>query len=117
VRIFCCDDSRSFLLLLEDWFQDHDDVDLVGTASTRGDALERLPDAAVDAVVTDTFAPFGDAAFLHALRSAASGACLVLYTGYAPTQLTPDVAAAVDAVVQKGADESELVRTLRALVG
>ena len=115
MRIFCCDDSASFLVLLEDWLEDHDDVELVGTATSREDALERAPHARADVVVTDTFAAFGDAAFLAALRTAVPGVPLVLYTGYAADQLTREVVRAVDAVVVKGPDESSLVRALRAL--
>jgi len=115
VRIFCCDDSESFLVLLEDWLEDHDDVELVGTATTREDALARVAHARADVVVTDTFAPFGDVAFLEALKAAAPGVPLVLYTGYTADQLTREVVRAVDAVVVKSADEMPLVRALRAL--
>ena len=113
MRIFCCDDSSSFLLLLEDWLADHPDIELVGTSTSRAGALERLRDAAVDVVVTDTFAPFGDALFLGELRATAPGARLVLYTGYGRDELAPEVTGAVDAVVRKGADERELVTVLR----
>ena len=115
LRIFCCDDSASFLILLEDWLRDHGDLELAGTSTTRADALTRLRDAPVDVVVTDTFAPFGDPAFLRDLRAAVPDARLVLYTGYAPHELPAEVTGAVDAVVRKDADESGLVAAVRQL--
>jgi two-component system, response regulator, stage 0 sporulation protein A len=116
MRIFCCDDSPSFLLLLEDWLDDHDDIELVGTAEDRAGALARVQDGELDVIVTDTFAPFGDARFLRALREAAPGARIVLYTGYSATELPDCVIGAADAVVRKGADEQSLVDALRALM-
>jgi DNA-binding NarL/FixJ family response regulator len=115
LRVLHCDDSRSFLVLVQDWFEDYDDLELVCSTSEIREAVRGAKELAPDVIVTDTFGSPSTAEFVLCLRDAAPGCRVVLFTGYLLSQLHPDVVAAVDRVVVKGIDEQALVAVLRSL--
>lgn len=110
VSVFHCDDSAPFRLLVREMLRELGGVELVGEAGSLDDALEALPPAAPDVVLVDLLAPGREAAMLAALRGAAPGAQLVLYTGM-PEDRAPDGA---DGHVHKSAPFEELHRAILA---
>jgi len=115
LRIIHCDDSPDFLLLVEHWFEDHPDLEIVASALGIRAAIELVERHRPDVVVTDTLGSPRDASLLRWLHDAAPDARLVIFTGYASQQLAPDLACLADAIVSKTADERELVAALRSL--
>ena len=116
VRIVHCEGSQSFLLLTRDWLEDHHDLEIVHSALGADEALSAVRALHPDVVVTDTFGLPSDPAILTALREAAPGARLVIFTGYRESHLHPAVRQFADAVVTKSHHELSLVETIRALL-
>ncbi len=81
VRIFHCDDSDAFRLLVRESLRDEHDVEVVGGASTVEQALRELPAAAPDVVLVDRIEREAEDAIVARLRAAAPGARFVVYTG------------------------------------
>jgi DNA-binding NarL/FixJ family response regulator len=113
LRIVHCDDSPSFLMLMRHWLEDHPGLQIVHSALGIRDAIEHVRALQPDVVVTDTFGSATDASYLRWLREAAPGARLVIFTGYLPTQLGPELGEVADAVVTKHVDEREVVDAIR----
>ena len=89
VRVFHCDDSPAFRLLVREMLGELGGVEIVGEASTLEEALDVLPGAAADVVLVDLFAREREDELLRLLRGAAPGARLLLYTGM-PEDRAPD---------------------------
>jgi DNA-binding NarL/FixJ family response regulator len=115
LRIVHCDDSEDVIGLVDDWFGDHPDLDLVASALGMQAALEQAQARQPDAIVTDTMGLIGGETYLRMLRGAAPHAAIVLYTGYERFQLRPTIVELVDRIVTKDIDETELVAALRDL--
>jgi DNA-binding NarL/FixJ family response regulator len=115
LRVLHCDDSSSYRLLVEDWFEDYDDVRLVHSTSSVEDAVTHARSLRPDVVVTDTFGSLSAVAVIRRLHEAAPTACVLLLTGYLQRQLHREVVASVDCVITKGIDEEELIAALRSL--
>jgi DNA-binding NarL/FixJ family response regulator len=98
MRIFLCDDSRSFCAAVGFWLEEAEDLQLVGVANDRATALEMLPEARADDV-----------------RAAAQGARVVVYSGHAPAAARHFVTGDPDAYLVKGDDPDHLIDALRAL--
>lgn len=88
VRVFHCDDSSAFRILVREMLHDLGGVDVVGEAGTLQEALDRLPDVQADVVLVDLFEREREAELLRLLRDVAPGAQMVLYTGM-PEELVP----------------------------
>ena len=82
IRVFHCDDSEAFTRLVSFWLSEHDDIEHAGEAHTAEAALAALPDARADVILLDTLGRPGDDALLHAIRAAAPGAKVIVYSGY-----------------------------------
>jgi DNA-binding NarL/FixJ family response regulator len=115
LRIVHCDDSPDVLLLVEHWFEDHPDLDVVASALGIRAAIEQVGRHQPDVVVTDTLGSPRDASLLLWLHEAAPEARLIIYTGYAPHQLAPELTRIAERVVTKTSDEHDLVAALRAV--
>ena len=116
LRIVHCDDSPDVLLLVEHWFEDHPDLEVVASALGIRAAIELVAQHRPDVVLTDTLGSPRDAALLRWLHDAAPNASLVVYTGYTPHQLAPEMVRLADRIVTKTSDDLELVAALRSLV-
>lgn len=111
VRVFHCDDSEPFRLLVREMLTDLGGVEVVGGAASLDDTLAALPGAGADTVLVDLVERAREAEMLGLLREAAPGARLVLYTGM-PAERAP---AGADAHVHKSAGFEELHRVLTEL--
>jgi DNA-binding NarL/FixJ family response regulator len=109
VRVFHCDDSSAFRVLVREMLQDLGGVEMVGDAGTLAEALERLPAARPDVVLVDLFERDREAELLGLLRDAAPAARMVLYTGMPATH----VPAGAEAHVHKSVPFEELHRAIR----
>jgi two-component system, NarL family, response regulator DevR len=115
IRIVACDDSPDFIELLAHWLEDHDEIELVGTAENEGEAAAVVAAQRPDVIVSDAFVPGGNPEYLRALRAASPESRILLHTGYEPYQLLETVTELADLVVIKAFDETELVEGIRRL--
>jgi len=107
-RVFHCDDSTAFRVLVREMLHDLGDVDVVGEAGTLPEALAALPDAGADVVLVDLFDHAREQELLGLLGEAAPSARLLLYTGM-PEDRVPEGA---DGHVHKSASFEELNRAI-----
>jgi DNA-binding NarL/FixJ family response regulator len=82
IRVFHCDDSEAFTRLVSFWLSEHDDIEYAGQAHTAESALAALPAARPDVILLDTLGRPGDDSLLLAVREAAPGAKVIVYSGY-----------------------------------
>lgn len=116
LRVFHCDDSVPFTELVRFWLADHADLEHVGAVHDRAGALDTVAAAHPDVVLLDTLdAGPGEPSLVEDVRRLAPGAHVIVYSGHPPGLARRVVDAAPDAVVQKAADERELVTTIRRL--
>jgi DNA-binding NarL/FixJ family response regulator len=115
IRIVACDDSPDFIELLAHWLEDYDEIELVGTAESEGEAAAVVAARRPDVIVSDAFVPGGNPEYLRALRAASPQSHILLHTGYEPYQLAEAVTELADLVVIKAFDETELVEGIRRL--
>jgi DNA-binding NarL/FixJ family response regulator len=114
MRVFVCDDSESFCMVVGFWLEEADDLDLVGRATNRADALEALPGAGADVVLLDTMGADGGLA-VEEVRAASGGARVVVYSGHEPGAAQQFVRGEPDAWLRKGDEPDHLIDALRAL--
>ena len=81
VRVFHCDDSSAFRVLVREMLHDLGGVELVGEAGTLEEAKARLPLAEADVVLVDLFERTRQGELIAELREAAPTARMLLYTG------------------------------------
>ena len=99
MRIFLCDDSHSFGAVVGFWLEEADDLDLVGVAHDRAEAMAAGDDElAVDHV-----------------RQVAPGAKVVGYSGHEPHAAKQFVRGEPDLYLRKGDEPEHLIDALREL--
>ncbi|MCW2992306.1 MAG: response regulator transcription factor [Solirubrobacterales bacterium] len=108
VRVFHCDDSAAFRVLVREMLADLGGVEMVGDAGGLDEALAKLPETRAEVVLVDLFDPDREQELLGLLRTAAPGARMVLYTGM-PAHHAPGGA---ESHVHKSAPFEELHRTI-----
>ena len=108
VRVFHCDDSVSFRLLVGEMLGALGGVEVVGGAGTLDATLEALRLLRPDAVLVDLVERAREEEMLGMVRRAAPGARVILYTGM-PADYAP---AGADAHLHKSASFDELHRLL-----
>ena len=113
VRVFHCDDSSAFRVLVREMLQEYRDIELVGEAAGLQEAVAQLPAARPDVVLVDLLERGREAELLSLLRRAAPHARLLLYTGMPATHVPPGF----EGHVHKSAPFAELHRTIVALAG
>ena len=102
IRVFHCDDSEAFTRLVSFWLAEHDDIEYAGAAHTADAALEALPDAERDVVLLDTLGKPGDNSLLLAVRDAAPGAKVIVYSGYVRLMQEGALGEGADALPREG---------------
>ena len=107
IRVFHCDDSESFRMLLREQLDGDEDVELVGEAAEPAEAVAGVGAAQPDVVLLDLLAPDEADRLLRELREAAPGARIVVYSGF-PPQAAEEARAGADAYLQKSAPFSEV---------
>lgn len=115
VRVFHCDDSHAFTELVRFWLADHPDLEHVGAAHDAAAAVDGVAARGPDVIVLDTMGAPDDTALLGAVRAAAPGARVIVYSGYSRAVLAPSFDGVADAILTKGDDERELVSAIRSL--
>jgi DNA-binding NarL/FixJ family response regulator len=115
MRIFLCDDSPSFAAAVGFWLEEADDLELVGIAYDRAEAMTSLPDAKPDVVLLDTMATGDDDLGVDDVRDASAGAKVVVYSGHAPHAARQFVSGEPDLYLPKGDEPEHLIDALRAL--
>ena len=88
MKVFHCDDSTAFRVLVREMLQELGDVEVVGEAATLDEALALLPAAGPDVVLVDLFEREREDELLGLLRGAAPDAAMLLYTGM-PAERAP----------------------------
>jgi DNA-binding NarL/FixJ family response regulator len=115
MRIFLCDDSHSFGAVVGFWLEEADDLDLVGVAHDRAEAMSALRDARADVVLLDTMATGDDELAVDHVREAAPGARVVVYSGHEPQAARQFVRGEPDLYLRKGDEPEHLIDALREL--
>ena len=110
VKVLVCDDAVLYATLLESWFRDAPEVDVVGTASTGREALEKAGALEPDMVVLDHLLPDGVSEELAPrLRERLPGVRIVLVSGLADDALAAAAGAIdADAWVRKASDQDAI---------
>ena len=116
IRVFHCDDSEAFTRLVAFWLAEHDDMEHAGEAHTAEAALAALPTARADVVLLDTLGKPGDDTLLQAIRGAAPGAKVIVYSGYVRLMHEGALGQSADGYLEKGDDEEPLLDAIRAVV-
>jgi len=99
--------------LLEHWFSDHDDIDLVGTGHDRATCLAGLATTSPDVVLLDSMSGFGEALGVEDVRHAAPGAWILVVSAYPPDITRQLIAGQPDGYPQKSSDKLELDNAIR----
>ena len=115
MRIFLCDDSPSFAAAVGFWLEEADDLQLVGIAYDRAQAMASLADAQPDVVLLDTMAAGDDELAVDDVRDASSGAKVVVYSGHEPHAARHFVRGEPDLFLPKGDEPDHLIDALRRL--
>jgi DNA-binding NarL/FixJ family response regulator len=115
MRIFLCDDSHSFAIAVGFWLEEPDDLDLVGVAHDRAEALAAHPAPNPDVVLLDTMGAGERALTIDEVRAASDGAKVVVYSGHAPGAARQFVTGEPDGFLLKGDEPDHLIDALRAL--
>ena len=89
VRVFHCDDSAAFRILVREMLSELGGVVVVGEAGDLDEALVRLPAADPQVVLVDLFEREREAELLGLLRGAAPHARMLLYTGMPADRVPP----------------------------
>ena len=110
VKVFHCDDSTAFRVLVREMLLELGGVEVVGEASSLDEALQRLPLSEADVVLVDLFEREREEELLGLLRGAAPEAAMLLYTGM-PLEHAP---AGAEGHVHKSVPFAELHRAILA---
>jgi DNA-binding NarL/FixJ family response regulator len=116
IRVFHCDDSEAFTRLVSFWLSEHDDIEYAGQAHTAESALAALPAAQPDVILLDTLGRPGEDSLLLAVREAAPGAKVIVYSGYVRLMQEGALGDQADAYLEKGDDEGPLLDAIRSVV-
>jgi two-component system response regulator DevR len=107
VRVFHCDDSESFRLLVREMLRELGDIEVIGDAATVDAALAALPNVSPDVVLLDLLDQGDEDDLVGRLRPAAPEARFVVYSG------RPErTGAAADGHVHKAVAFDELHRVI-----
>jgi DNA-binding NarL/FixJ family response regulator len=117
VRVFHCDDSGSFVVLVRHWLEEHDDMEWVGAERDRGRVGAAVAASRPDVVLLDTMGMPGDGDLLRLIRAAAPGVKVIVYSGYVG-MLGPDrLGGEADGYLDKSEDDAALVALIRRVAG
>jgi DNA-binding NarL/FixJ family response regulator len=116
IRVFLCDDSRSLATLVEDWLEEHDDIEFAGAVEERRAAVDAVVRAQPDVVLLDTMGDPRDTSVLEGIRAAAPDVRVIVYSGYVDMLGPAGLPFAPDAFLDKGADATALVSAIRSVL-
>jgi len=107
VRVYLCDDSASFRLLVREMLRETGEIEVVGEASTIEEARAGLPGSDAQVVLLDLLDREHEDELVAQLRDSAPGARFVVYSGMPERQ-----GEAAEAHVHKSAQFEELRRVI-----
>jgi len=113
VRVFHCDDSSSFRVLVREILGGYDDVEIVGEAGSPEEALAGLGAAQPDVVLLDLLPPGPRDSLVMEIRQLVPQARIVVYSGY-PVTVSRDRHPDACAYLDKAAPFTALHEALRA---
>jgi DNA-binding NarL/FixJ family response regulator len=115
VRVLIVDDHPVVCEGFSQLFEYVDGIDMVGTAGTGREAMERIDMLVPDVVLLDLHLPDGDGATIAArVRTRHPDVHVVIFTGGAdPAELRRASAAGVDGILLKTMPVGELIRAIR----
>ena len=116
-RVFHCDDSGSFLVLVRHWLEEHDDIEWVGSERDRSRIGAAAAASGADVVLLDTMGRPGDSDLLRSIRDAAPQAKVIVYSGYVGMLGADRLGGEADGYLDKAEDDVALVALIRELVG
>ncbi|HVW17047.1 MAG TPA: hypothetical protein VHB30_02250 [Solirubrobacteraceae bacterium] len=111
IRVFHCDDSEAFRLVVREMLRDGGEIEVVGGAPTVAAAQDALPGAAPDVVLLDLLEGAGEDDLVARLAPHAPAARFVVYSGRPERD-----GAAAAAHLHKAADFGELRRVILEVV-
>lgn len=114
-RVFVCDDSYGYPLLLKNWLAEATGVDLAGVAMTAGELLSKLPRARADVLLLDLMLPDGvvSADLVKQLRGVSAGIRVVLASAMPDSILQAEAArVGADSACSKLASRDELLSVI-----
>jgi DNA-binding NarL/FixJ family response regulator len=112
VRVFHCDDSSSFRVLVREVLAEHEDVEIVGEAGSPAQALERVALASPDVVLLDLLPPDSQGDLLDGIAALVPDAKIVVYSGY-PVRIARERHAGATAYLEKSAPFDALYAAIR----
>ena len=117
IRVLICDDAPAFTELVRYWFDDADDLELVGIATTAEGVLRDAAALRPDVVVLDHILGANTSKELAPkLRAAAPGMKVLLVSGMPGGSIeAASDASNADAYVSKASDPQTLFDAIRAL--
>jgi DNA-binding NarL/FixJ family response regulator len=118
IRVLIVDDHPIVCEGFSQLFEFVDGIDVVGTAATGRDAMERIDMLVPDVVLLDLHLPDDDGATVAArVRRRHPDVHVVIFTASAePSEVRRATAAGVDGVIRKTMPVSELIRCVREVV-
>jgi DNA-binding NarL/FixJ family response regulator len=111
VRVFHCDDSGAFRLLIAELLADEPAIELVGQAETTEGTIDGVRRTSPDVVLLDLRGGDLGPGLIAAVRAVAPRCAIVVLSGWDGPIDESDVAARLD----KGISAAELTRTIRAV--
>jgi DNA-binding NarL/FixJ family response regulator len=113
VRVFHCDDSSSFRVLVREILAGYEDVEIVGEAGSPEEALAGVGAVRPDVVLLDLLPPGPRDSLVAELRVLVPRARVVVYSGY-PVTVSRDRHPDACAYLDKAASFTALHQALRA---
>jgi DNA-binding NarL/FixJ family response regulator len=117
IRVFHCDDSASFAVLVRHWLEEHEDIEWVGSERDGADLPAAVAASGADVVLLDTMGRPGDEALVGEIRAAAPAVKVVVYSGYVRMLGPERLGGEADAYLDKGEDDAALAATIRSVAG
>jgi DNA-binding NarL/FixJ family response regulator len=116
-RIFHCDDSGSFVVLVRHWLEEHDDMEWVGCERDRARVGDAVAAAEADVVLLDTMGRPGDGELIRSIRAATPGVKVIVYSGYVGMLGAERLGGEADGYLDKAEDDAALVALIRSVAG
>jgi DNA-binding NarL/FixJ family response regulator len=115
IRVLLCDDVAAFRALVRYSLEDVEDIEVVGEAADGNEGVRAAADLHPDVVLLDLAMPDCDGLeAIPALRKRVPEAAIVALSGFTAERMAqPVLACGASAYLEKGAEITEIVSTIR----